>query len=284
VAKTIEDGWVEVDGLRIHYLKAGEGDAPVLLLHGGGYDSASLSYKQTIGPISKRHRVIAPDWPGYGQSDKPKMEYTTEYYEGFLSRLMYVLGLEKASLVGISMGGAIALGFSLRSPKRVEKLVLVDSHGLGGEVPGGVASEALVQVPLLNRLLWEALKRSRKMVEQSLRTVFYDPEAITESLVDEVYQLAKEPGAGRAWRSWQENEIGREGLHTNFVDRLPTLAVPTLILHGAEDKYVPAAWARRAHTLIEGSELNVLPRCGHWLTLERPGEFNRAVLGFLARR
>ena len=121
------------------------------------------------------------------------------------------------------------------------------------------------------------------MVEQSLRTVFYDPEVITESLVDEVYQLAKEPGAGRAWRSWQENEIGREGLHTNFVDRLTTLAVPTLILHGAEDKYVPVAWARRAHVLIEGSELNVLPRCGHWLTLERPGEFNRAVVRFLSR-
>jgi pimeloyl-ACP methyl ester carboxylesterase len=96
-------------------------------------------------------------------------------------------------------------------------------------------------------------------------TVFYDPQTITEGLVDEVYQLAKELGAGRAWRSWQENEMGREGLRTNFVDKLPTLAVPTLILHRAEDKYVPAAWARRgrAHTLIEGSELNVLPRCGH---------------------
>ena len=284
MANTVEDGWVEVDGLRIHYLKAGEGDAPVLLLHGGGYDSASLSYKRAIGPISEHHQVFAPDWPGYGQSDKPKMEYTTQYYEGFLSRLMDVLGLEKASLVGISMGGAIALGFSLRSPQRVEKLVLVDSHGLGGEVPGGVISEALVQVPLLNRLLWEALKRSRKMVEQSLRTVFYDPEIIMENLVDEVYQLAKEPGAGRAWRSWQENEIGREGLYTNFVDRLPTLAVPTLILHGAEDKYVPVAWARRAHRLIGGSELQVCPRCGHWLTLERPEEFNLAVLRFLARR
>jgi pimeloyl-ACP methyl ester carboxylesterase len=254
------------------------------LLHGGGYDSASLSYKHAIRTISEHHRVFAPDWPGYGESDKPKMEYTTEYYVGFLGDLMDALGLEKASLVGISMGGAISLGFALQSPQRVEKLVLVDSHGLGGEVPGGMASYVLVRLPLLNRLVWAALKRSRKMVEQSLRTVFYDPQAVTENLVDEVYQLAKKPGAGRAWRSWQENEIEREGLRTNFVDRLPTLTVPTLILHGEEDKYVPVSWARRAHTLIEDSELNVLPRCGHWLTLERPGEFNRAVLEFLARR
>src|ERR687886_2641785 len=116
--KTVQDGWVEVDGLQIHYLKAGERDAPVLLLHGGGYDSAPLSYKHVIGPISEHRRVFAPDWPGYGESDKPKMEYTTEYYVGFLGHLMDALGLEKASLVGIS------LGFSLRSPQRVEKLVL----------------------------------------------------------------------------------------------------------------------------------------------------------------
>ena len=282
--KTIKDGWAEVEDLRIHYFASAERrGTPVLLLHGGGYDSASLSYKHAASPISEHRRVFAPDWPGYGQSDKPKMEYTTEYYVDFLGRLMDALGLEKASLVGISMGGAISLGFSLRWPHRVEKLVLVDSHGLGGEVPGGMASYALVRLPLLNRLVWAALKRSRRMVRASLETTFYDPRIVTEDLVDEVYQLVRKPGAGRAWKSWQENEIGREGLRTNFVERLQELAVPTLILHGAEDRYVPVSWARRAHTLIENSELHVFPRCGHWLTLERPVEFNRVVLEFLAR-
>jgi pimeloyl-ACP methyl ester carboxylesterase len=283
MGKNVEDGWLEVDGLRVHYLHAGKGNAPVLLLHGGGYDSTSLSYKHAIGPISEQRRVFTPDWPGYGQSDKPKMEYTTEYYVGFLGRLMDALGLEKASLVGISMGGAISLGFSLRSPERVEKLVLVDSHGLGKEVPGGAASYALVRLPLLNKMVWAALKRSRRMVRASLETTLYDTRAVTENLVDEVHQLVKKPGAGRAWRSWQENEIGREGLRTNFVERLPELAVPTLILHGAEDGYVPVSWARRAHALIKDSTLNVFPQCGHWLTLERPEEFNRVVLDFLVR-
>ena len=279
----VKDGWVAVDSFRIHYLKAGEGNAPVLLLHGGGYDSAALSYKHVIDPLSEHRLVFAPDWPGYGQSDRPQVKYSTGYYVGFLDHLMDALGLEKASLVGISMGGAISLGFSLWSPQRVEKLVLVDSHGLGGEVPGGVASKALVRLPLLNRLVWAALKRSRKMVRASLQTTFYDPRTVTETLVDEVYQLVKTPGAGRAWRSWQENEISREGLRTNFVERLQALAMPTLILHGAEDRFIPVSWARRAHTLIENSELHVFPRCGHWLTLERPGEFNRAVLEFLER-
>lgn len=281
MANNARDGWAEVDGLRTHYLKAGEGNAPVLLLHGGGYDSASLSYKHTIGSISRHHQVFAPDWPGYGQSDKPEIEYSTEYYVGFLGRLMDVLGLKKANLVGISMGGAISLGFSLRSPQRVEKLILVDSHGLGREVPGRVASFALVRLPLLNKLVWAALGRSRRMVEWSLQSVFYDPRAVTRELVDEVFQVAKKPGAGQAWRSWQRNEIRRRCLRSNFLDRLHEVAAPTLILHGAEDKYVPVAWARRAHTTIKDSELHVLPQCGHWLTLEKPGEFNRALSEFL---
>ena len=72
----VEDGWVRVEGNSIHYLVAGEPNTPVLLLHGGGYDSASLSYKHSVAPISRHHKVFAPDWPGYGESDKPKMEYT----------------------------------------------------------------------------------------------------------------------------------------------------------------------------------------------------------------
>jgi pimeloyl-ACP methyl ester carboxylesterase len=274
---------IEVGGLRIHCLMAGQTGSPVLLLHGGGYDCASLSYGPSIGPISRSHRVFAPDWPGYGESDKPDTSYTTEYYESFLGHLMDGLGLEKASLVGISMGGAISLGFSLHSPQRVEKLVLVDSLGLGKEVPGRVITYAMVRLPLLNRLPWTLMSRSRTMVKWSLRTVFHDPQAVTSSLVEEVFQAAKKTESGEAWRSWQRSEIGLGGLRTNFVDELHRLAVPTLILHGEEDRYVPVSWARRAHTLIKDSELSVLPQCGHWLTREKPTEFDRAVLGFLAR-
>jgi pimeloyl-ACP methyl ester carboxylesterase len=273
---------IEVGGLRIHCLMAGQTGSPVLLLHGGGYDCASLSYGPSIGPISRSHRVFAPDWPGYGESDKPDLDYTTEYYVTFLGHLMDALGLEKASLVGISMGGAISLGFSLHSPERVEKLVLVDSHGLGKEVPGRVASYAMVRLPLLNRMVWAAMGRSRTMVRWSLRTVFHDPQSVSNSLVEEDFQATKKTESGKAWRSWQRSEIGLGGFRTNFVDELHTLAVPTLILHGEEDGYVPVSWARRAHALIKDSELVTFPQCGHWLTREKPSEFNRAVLGFLA--
>ncbi len=280
----ITANWIEVEGLRIHCLMAGQTDAPpVLLLPGGGYDAASLSYKQSIEPISQTHRMFAPDWPGYGESDKPKMRYSTDYYVDFLGHLMDALGLQKASLVGISLGGAISLGFSLRWPQRVEKLVLVDSHGLGKEVPGRVMSYAMIRLPFLNRLVWATMARSRRMIRWSLQSTFYDHQAVTSSLVDDAFQVAKKPGVGQAWRSWQRNEIGLGGFRTSFVDKLHTLTVPTLILHGAQDRYVPVSWAQRAHTLIKDSELHIFPQCGHWLTLEKPSEFNRAALEFLAR-
>ena len=163
------------------------------------------------------------------------------------------------------------------------KLVLVDSHGLGGEVPWRTIPWALVRLPLLNKALWAIMGQSRRMVGWSLRAVFYELDNVTTGLVDEVCRITKRPEAARAWRSWQRNEIRWDGPHTNFVSRLHEAMVPTLIVHGAEDRFVPVAWARRAHQLIEGSELHVLPRCGHWLPREKPEEFGRVVSLFLER-
>ena len=126
--------WLDVDGMRIHCLTAGESGAPVVFLHGAGVDSASLSWGEVIGPFSTHHRVFAPDLPGYGQSSKPDIQYTMDFYVSFVEHLLDVLHLEKVSLVGLSLGGAIALALTLRSPVRVEKLVLVDTYGIQDKV------------------------------------------------------------------------------------------------------------------------------------------------------
>lgn len=255
----------------------------MLLLHGGGIDSASFSYKYAIEPLARTHRVFAPDWPGYGESDKPDIEYTIEFYVDFLGHLIEALELEGASLVGISMGGGVALGFALRSPHRVEKLVLVDSYGLGSEVPLGRLGYLLVRAPLLNRMMWALLRRSREMVRWSLYNVVYDRRAVTEEMIEESRELYNRPGAGRAFRSFMRNEVGWSGLHTNFAERLHEIKPPTLIVHGEHDRVVPIAWARRAYERIPYSELRVLSGCGHITPRECPKEFNRIVEQFLAR-
>ena len=200
-------GWVEVEGLRIHYLQAGAQGTPVVLLHGGGLDSAALTYRFTIGPLAKQHRVIAPDWPGFGESAAPTTAWGVDAYVRFLGRLLDALDLSHAGLVGISLGGAIALGLTLRSPERVEKLVLIDSYGLGREVPGGRTGYLLVHLPLLNTLSWASLARSRALVQRSLQAIVARPGALTAELVDEVHRQLQRPGVGKVWRALQRVEV-----------------------------------------------------------------------------
>ncbi len=278
----IESRFVEVQGLRTHYLAAGEAGSPVFLLHGGGLDSGSLTWRLALAPLAQTHRVYAPDWPGYGESAKPRIRYTLEYYIDFLGQLMDALGLERASLVGISLGGGIALGYALRSPQRVDRLVLVDSHGLGASIPYGCLGYLLVHLPWVNEWSWTALAKSRDLVRRSLAGMVCDPAAISDELVDEMYRLVQEPGVGAAWRSLQRSEVAWLRSRTVYVDRLGELSVPTLILHGEGDQLVPVAWARRAQGLIKNAQLVVVPGARHWLPREKPEEFNRLVGQFLS--
>jgi len=277
---TISSKWVEVKGLRIHYLTAGTG-APVFLLHGGGTDSASLSWRLTIEPLADYFRVFAPDWPGYGESDKPAIQYTIDYYISFLSDFMQTLGIVDASLVGISMGGGIALGFAPQSPQRVSRLVLVDSYGLQTAAPAHKLSYLFIRIPMLNEMTWYLLKRSRTMTWASLRNIFHNPDVVSDELVDEVYAELKKPGTGRAFISFQRSEVLWNGLRTVYIDRLHEIKVPTLIVHGAKDRLVPLGCAQQAHKLIKGSRLHVIADCGHWPQREKPDEFNRVLLEFL---
>jgi len=276
------DGWVDVGGVRTHYLTAGEAGLPVLLLHGGGLDSASLTWGPALGALAAQHRVVAPDLPGYGESDRPDVQYTVDYYVGFLGRLMDALGLERASLVGLSLGGAIALGCTLAAPGRVGRLVLVDSHGLGEEIPYGALGYLLVHAPWLNEWSWAWLARSRRLVRRSLEGLVYDRSLVAEALVDEAYQLLQRPGVGAAWRALQRNETIWLRSRTVYVDRLCQVQAPTLILHGAGDSLVPVAWAERAARLIPQAQLVVVPGAKHWLPREKPEEFHRLVSEFLS--
>ena len=277
----VREIWLEVDGLQVRCLTAGVGGQPVLLLHGGGFDSADFSYGPIIGPLSRGRRVFAPDWPGYGVSDKPDVEYDLAYYVDFLCRLMDALGLARAALLGISMGGGAALGFALDEPERVERLVLVDSYGLGSGIPRGRLGYFLARTPLAADLIYAIMRRSRLVVRRGLLSVVYDRRVVTDCLADEAHRLLKEPGSGRAFRSFRQNEVLWEGLRTDFSERLGEITAPTLVIHGAHDPIVPVAWARRAHKRLPNSELRVFDGCGHWPPRERPEEFNQVVEDFL---
>ncbi len=284
IGTAVETMWARVDGLRVRCLVAGTGGAsPALLLHGGGFDAANFSYRYAIEPLSHPRPVLAFDWPGYGGSDKPDLRYDLAYYARFLERLMNSLGIERATLVGISMGGGAALSFALYSPERVEKLVLVASYGLGQDIPYGRLGYFLVHAPLAADLIYAFLRRSRRSLRWGLRRIVHDPGVVSDELVEEARRLLCQPTSGRAFRSFRRSEVGWSGLNTDLSDRLGEVAAPTLLVHGERDRVVPVEWARRAHERLPDSELRVLQGCGHWPPRECPDEFNRVVAGFLAR-
>ena len=278
----VQEIWLDVDGMRIHCLTAGESGSPVILLHGGGIDSATLSWGEVIVPLSTHHRVFAPDLPGYGLSDRPDIQYTMDFYVSFVQHLLDVLHLEKVSLIGLSLGGAIALALTLRSPIRAEKLVPVDTYGIQDKVAAHRLSYLYVHLPCLDELSYWLMGKSRSMVRWILLAgLIYNPAHLSDELIDRVYQTAREPRAGKAFISLQRSDVRWNGLRSNFTARLHEITVPTLMVHGAQDRAVPLAYAKLAHALMPKSELYIMQGCRHWPPRENPEEFNRVVGDFL---
>jgi 4,5:9,10-diseco-3-hydroxy-5,9,17-trioxoandrosta-1(10),2-diene-4-oate hydrolase len=133
--------WVQAGVINTHYLVGGEG-SPLILLHGAANNLRE--WRLNFDSLCQQHRVYAPDLAGYGGSDKPKVDYSPEFFADFLHDFMQALEIKKASLMGHSLGGGIALSFALRFPNMVERLIIVDSVGLGK----GVSTLAKVLTPI----------------------------------------------------------------------------------------------------------------------------------------
>lgn len=286
----MNDGWgahvesrrvtVEIDGeesVGIRYLTAGESDGPpVLLLHGIGLDAASISWKYALPSLAHEHRVLALDFPGHGESDEFE-PYTTEHYINILRGFLDALGVEQVQLVGISMGGAVALGYALDNQHTVERLVLVDSYGLGRDAPWRPSGSALVRTPGFDGLLGAGFALNPAIVAASLAEVVVNT---PEGFVTEV-QRAVGPPAARALGHWQRDEFRSCGLRTCYLDRLYGLEVPTLLIHGRADPIFPITWSKRATERIPECTFAPFEECGHWPPREYPEKFNRVVSRFL---
>ena len=271
----IKSNYIKAGEINTHYLVAGEGPA-IILLHGGGNDWRE--WKLNIGPLSECYSVYVPDLPGFGVSDKPKADYTVIYFVSFLSHFAEALGLEQFSLVGNSLGGGIALGFALEFPNKVEKLVVVDSLCLGRGI------RFLARLAALSFLVKSWMKPSKGRIRRGLRKAIYNRQLITEGLVDELYQMQSIPGAKEAQLSIARSLMSLRGQRTVFLDRLPEIMAPTLIIWGKQDRILPMAHAYAAHKLIKGSKLHIFGNCGHSPQREKAEEFNQLVIEFLGSK
>lgn len=249
------------------------------MLHGIGIDAAGVSWKHAIDALADERTVYALDLPGHGESEKPRARYTTAYFQAVLAAFLEAVDLQGAPIAGVSMGGAVALGHALDGGDP-EKLVLVDSYGLGGDAYWRPAATAALWMPGLGQHLWSGVGSSKAAVRSSLAGL--TGSAPGEGFVEDVYRTVQDRAVVRTMRRWQRSEFGATGLRTDYTDRLGELSTPTLLVHGTEDPLLPPSWSRRAHRRLPDSDLQLLERCGHWPPRERPEELSRLLSRFLA--
>lgn len=249
-----------VFGRAIRYYDIGNGP-PLVLVHGIGGDADQWAF--TFDALSAGNRVIAFDLLGFGRSDKPAIDYRVEGYVEFLDRLLRGIGIGRAAVLGHSFGGWIAAAFALQFPERVDKLVLVDAAGIDA---------GAVDVPI------DLNVSTRRAMREAFEFMFHDKAFVSDTLVDLAYALHLERGDGHAIRSALRTLAEpREKLDA----RLGELRVPTLLLWGEQDALTPVAMAREFHRRIAGSQLELIPECGHLPPLEKAAAFARAVTRFL---
>ncbi len=266
-------------GVRCHYLQAGSGP-PLVLLHGTAIDSASLSYGSLIPELAEHHNVMVLDWPGYGLSEQPKTGLSMPDLVTLLAEFLDALDLKSVHLAGFSMGGAVALGLALQAPQRLQTLSLVGSYGLDSRAPLPLLPYLAMRAPRFSDTVSWGIRRSRRLVRLVLtRIVFADPTLVTAELVEQVYKQLQAPEAERSFVAWLRSEIRPLGLGTSYERQLHGLAVPTLLLHGRNDRVLSWRKAVRAGEKIQDSKLVVVPRCGHWVMREASDVFLKELLG-----
>lgn len=258
-------------GYSTNYHDVGEGEV-VLLIHGSGPGvSAWANWRLTIPELAKQFRVIAPDMMGFGFSERPDgCTYTMGNWVKQLIDLMDVLDIERASIVGNSFGGALAIAMAIHHPERVNKLCLMGSVGVPFEI-----TEGLDQV-------W-GYQPSKENMKALLDIFAYNRDLVSDELAELRYQASIQPGFQEAFSSMfpQPRQNGVDAMASKLSD---IRAIPhnTLIIHGRDDKVIPLQNAYDLLNLIDHSELHVFGRCGHWTQIECATHFSQLLTNFLS--
>ncbi len=260
-------------GLRVRYVRVGSGPT-VVLIH--GIASSIYSWKDVLPALARDHEVVALDLPGFGGSDQPA-ELNAAIYPRIVLGLMDRLGVERASLVGHSLGGAVAVLVAGDAQGRVERLALIDAAGFNlapSERPVLLRLAAALPAGLLERLPTRPL-----LLRIGLRQVFHDPALVTPERFDEYLAPLQRPGAMTAIRSLLVS--GGFAPVDDFARLAAQIRVPTLVVWGAEDRWVAPSHADLFAATIPGARKVVLPNCGHMPQEEKPAELITLLRDFL---
>ncbi|HKC20558.1 MAG TPA: alpha/beta fold hydrolase [Candidatus Dormibacteraeota bacterium] len=293
-SKVLHSDFIDLGRLRVHHTYGGHG-SPVVFIHGLG-SSGYMEWRLNLEELAGRHRVFAPDLPGYGRTDKPRVRYTIPYFARFVREYMEDRRIRSAAIVGASLGGRVALELALEKPSLVRRLVLVNTLGLGRpQVRLTQFAYGLVTLPRVGEaamrfardaLRWASPRMVRRVAGRYAGVSTDLERAMDDEYLADLREMYAVDGFRDAYLSTLRSLIHPRALlggHHDVSERLNELKIPVQLIWGVDDPLFPVAHAERAVTLIERSRLAVIDDAGHTPQSERPEEFNRVLHDFLDR-
>jgi len=271
-SKYAQGKFVELDGRTTHYIEKGEGE-PVILLHGFFYDSYLWAANMDV--LAEEFKVYALDLWGFGYSTREPMDYGYQLYADQVLLFMDSLGIQRASLVGQSMGGGTAIMFCAKHRQRVNKLLLVDPGGMPNPLP---LTGKFFNLPGIGELFLglstDAVRR------KNLGDLWiHNKELLTESYFENVTRFHKIKGTTEALLAMLRQKFF--DTLSDEIHRLGQEDVPILIVWGREDKAIPLRCGQEMHRILKGSRLEIIDDAGHVPNFERAEVFNQLALDFL---
>ena len=280
--KTVpEVRFVTVHGHRRAYVQTGSGPA-LLLLHGLACDHRT--WAPVIEKLARRYTVIAPDLLGHGLSDKPRADYSVGGYANGMRDLLTILGIDKVTVVGHSLGGGVAMQFAYQFPERTERLVLVAPGGLGQDVSPAVRAISLEAFEWAMGVA--TLPGMRQVLTGALRTLARLPLTATRDLGEAagIVDSFQDPAARRAIRHVVSHVVDLRGQVITMLDRAYlTEAMPLCVIWGADDMVIPPSHAEAVKDLAPGAQVHVIGNAGHFPHRDHPDRFVRIVNDFISK-
>ena len=272
-----EDHYIKAGNVNTRYWLAGEKGSAVILLH--GLNCHVEFWEKNIAALAQEHSVFAVDIVGFGRTDKPAIAYTFQQMADFVIDFMNAMNIDKASLVGHSMGGGITMMVAARVPERIEKIVLVDSSGLGKRMSLLVR---LITLPVIGEVL---TKPSRQGVVRQMQMCLYDHSQASDDFIDRAVAIGKLPDTQRSVLSVLRGGCNIFGMKkkvvTDFSECIKRISAPILAIWGRQDRINPFSDGEAAVERMGDVRLHIIDQADHFPQIDKPGEFNATVLDFL---
>lgn len=260
----MNEKYSSIDGNKIRYLESGNGKETIVLVHGLG--ASAERWEFVIPQFSKEYRVIVPDLIGFGYSDKPLVDYTTEFFTDFLSSFLEKMKIKRTNIIGSSLGGQITAEFTSKNQEIVENLILVS--------PSGVMKHS---TPALDAYVMAALYPDSEGAKNAFQMMAGPRQEVNPRIIEDFVERMKLPNAKMAFMS---TLLGLKNAEV-ITKKLSKIKIPSLIIWGEDDPVIPIKYADDFVSSIQDCRFYMMDNCGHTPYVDDPERFTKLVLDFL---